>query len=909
MLHKLCLSLVIGFLWPAVFFDQTPAPMPDWSTYTTNCAVASGPASTAATWTHPPVAGDWLCVPANTTVTWDLTAANSLHFTGICVSGTLDFGQAPGNLVLDVGTFVGERGGTIMMGNFATKTPPVANTILVTLGGSFVANDPGEFSIGFLTMGANVSIYGTPKTAWTTTAACKAGDTQIFLPTTPNGWNAGDSLIVPGVFLSPVQDEVVTIEEIQSGLNGTVVFLTTKLQYDHLPVAGPQGQINTIPIGNLTRQITFQSANPGGTRAHCMFMVDRASGTPSVVNAAYLAVNNCGRTLASIPVTDPMVDATGTLIPGTADNVRARYAWHSHRQGQAANALQTWQGVVVNGGTKWGFDNHDSFVNATSLLAYNCEGACFATERGSEIGGYIDCLGIRTSGEPGDENSRGGIQDYGWQGSGMWLQGPGVIATGNVFAGHPAAGLYVFTMGPRAFTSGPGQLPIDGTGILALTFARSLLPPSYSLVNPNADPLVVQTPYFGISGNTSFGCGTGHTCTWTQTDTTVAVAPLIYSRVQSPVAWNCNRGMELAHAGNFQVDNALLIGPNCTAGSTGIECATYSNNYLFNNPSISGFEVGQNTTSRDLTVNNGYYSNVTDFVDSTPTDHQVVIQVTATFVPVAPSLLAGRTPLNIKLSPQQQWFFDQVIPQNVNSWFYPTSWLVNGLEVFRVEQAESYVPMPATSPSAPLWPPILIGLTNAQLKAQYGMCVGDKIPGAPVAGLLTNGIVSQVQPDRPCYVFGGGTGTDWKTTATEITFSAYDFRHQLLYTDPMVTALQPGVNALARTINGQSYTFFVTSAGIAPPPQATTTTTIQVTEAALRPLTCTARVVSTNGIAVNEGIITFSSPGANSVQAPVTNGTASGTILALPGTDTVTATYSGGADFQGSLGAVQVQVN
>lgn len=873
----------------------SPILMPDFSKKINLTATKSGVASDSSVYGRALQDGDFLSVPSGVVLQWDLTSSPNLA--GIYLQGVLDCGAASGNKALNVGTLAA-NGGALLCGSCLTNTQLNGTFRLTFLDQApDPAFDPAQFGTGLVAMGATIDMCGSAnKDSWLWTAACRKGDTSITLLSTPNDWNVGDQLVVPGTFLSPAQDEVVTI----AAVNGAVITLTSPLAYDHIPVPGPQGQVNSLPIGNLSRRIVIQSANPNGTRGHCMFMHDMM-GMPTVTNVCHILVKDCGRTLATQPVTDPTYDANGVPIPSTLLNPRARYAWHSHRQGQAGPALQTWDGIVVWGFKKWAFDNHDSNVKATNLVAFDGQGGCFATERGSEIGEYTDCLGIRTSGAPGLYDSRINNQDFGWAGHGIWLQGPGVICSGNVLSGHPEAGVHSFLQGVSA---------ID-LGILAATFPRSLMPPSWGTAP--YDPVMTAVPLFGVSDNVAFGCAIGHYLSWNELQANFFSTGTVRSTMVNPVAWNCNIGCELSYNYFCGFDGAQLVGPNYAPGSVGIRVnGAYSDQNLYTNPQISGFEIGCNLGVTSVTTTDGFFQNVHDF--DTPAglgfgvqyaNNAVILKGSPKFADVPTSALNGRTRLNFAV-PQTGMAQQRQLPL---CYFVPRRTILpDGSQLYFPEQAPSSVPFPASGSYVDGFPAALIGLTNQQLAAQWGSCLcgSPAQQSATPYPLLTNGIVGPAAPVNDYWYLpdGGQSGTSLTYILT-----AYNATTPASPRFTATVSLQPGWNPVVEMIGGLSQLFFVFGHKSTTQPVATTTT-LQAVE--IRSLQCVAKVNAVDGSIVNEGVYNFAC-GVISVQAPVANGVASAILAGVPvGTDTVQGIYndSGGtANFQPSSGSTQTQVN
>lgn len=904
---------------------NTPAPFPNFQSKVTKTAVKSGSIQDASVWGGSAILqdGDFALIPPGITVVNNLTSSPNLA--GLMYQGGLDCGSASGNKVLNVATLL-NAGGQFTCGSCVNNVP---------LNGTFTLNfldqapdpsfDPAQFGTGFLTMGGMVDMCGSAnKTAWVWAQAASKGSRTLTLNSVPNEWNVGDTLLIPttasvvevpgtGAWVAPNQDELVII----AALSGNVVTLTAPLQYDHLPLPGPQGQVNYLPIANLTRNIVFQSQNPSGTRGHCMFMRDMM-GMPSIVNACHALIKDCGRTLATRPVTDPMVDDNGVLISGTADNPRARYAWHSHRQGQkgpdgtTASCLQTWDSLVGWGGLKWIFDNHDSNVNRTNCVAYNCQGSGFATERGSEIGDDNNNFQCRATGPGTNEGieSRISIDDYGFLGSGFWYQGPGVKVTNFVACCNADSDII---LDPRGLTSA-AKVTTD-------VFDPSLLPdPSWANGVPTVPSenhwlMLSFVNFFGVSG-VCFGSPRGM-LVWNSN-------PINRFSTLNVTTWGEPKGITLEYSLNCVVD-AVLSGPNWVKDSIGIEINTgYVLQYQTTPTSqVAGFEkgalvpIGFNAFNPTV-IAGGYWNNVQNFVwegigGNLPTS---ATQFTPTSVPVFGTVpaaaLEGRQPCNYYLTPninfsQAYATLGQTLQGLLNADYpnpivLPFCTLADGRNLFYPEQATDYVPLPSSS----TWASSLTGAgalldkTNAELWAAFGVAAGRSLSTVDGSGKYTdpntNGLVGPAQTMVP----------PWRmfpvpqpaTKPITLTFDlASPTGTSQTWDDPNnPLTVQPGWNVLTRTIAGHLYTGFVQGSGVPPPPPPAVSTTITATAGATlssKPLTFA--VTAANGAAVNEGSVSYAiTHGGAAVAAglvPVSGGKASVTVPLPAGSYSYTFSY------------------
>lgn len=200
-------------------------------------------------------------------------------------------------------------------------------------------------------------------------------------------------------------------------------------------------------IANLRRNARIESENlEPGLRGHVMFMHSRN------VNIQYAGFYGLGRSNKSLPVDDPLVDEFGNLIAGTGSNPRGRYSAHFHRNGiNNDDNPAVVHGSVVVDSMGWGFVNHSSFVDFTSNVAYDVDGAAFVTEAGDEIGVFDGNLAIHSIGG-GPRKLENGIdredlQDFGHGGDGYWFQGAGFSVTNNIASGQVGNGFVFFTRG------------------------------------------------------------------------------------------------------------------------------------------------------------------------------------------------------------------------------------------------------------------------------------------------------------------------------------------------------------------------------------------------------------------------------------------------------------------------------
>jgi hypothetical protein len=262
----------------------------------------------------------------------------------------------------------------------------------------------------------------------------RAGDAVLHLSQVPAGWRVGDELVLPNTALADFGGaEKVTIAALASG----AITLTAPLTKDHLGArdgdlvtvaTGATGERLFPHVGNLTRNVILQSANPAGMRGHVMI------GERAVMDARYARFDQLGRTtMADVDSTTFDTEGNVTHI-GT--NQIGRYSLHLHhlagpRTPLAADAsvdrpgLPTPQyrlvGASITSALKWGLAIHDTHYGLVKEnVVYDVQGAAIITEDGSESYNVFESNFVAQV--PG--NGSGDRYDpQGRRGAGFWLRG------------------------------------------------------------------------------------------------------------------------------------------------------------------------------------------------------------------------------------------------------------------------------------------------------------------------------------------------------------------------------------------------------------------------------------------------------------------------------------------------------
>jgi hypothetical protein len=116
----------------------------------------------------------------------------------------------------------------------------------------------------------------------------------------------------------------------------------------------------------------------------------------------------------------------------SATNPRGHYALHFHRCGLDKSLPPIMcEGNIVIGSPGWGIVNHSSNVAIVGNRVSKINGAGIVTEAGDEIGEITRNVIEDITGTPGFFATRQTNFDFGFQGDGIWLQGPGVVIRDN----------------------------------------------------------------------------------------------------------------------------------------------------------------------------------------------------------------------------------------------------------------------------------------------------------------------------------------------------------------------------------------------------------------------------------------------------------------------------------------------
>jgi hypothetical protein len=468
------------------------------------------------------------------------------------------------------------------------------------------------------------------------------------------------------------------------------------------PLAHKHEATSGVPVylTDVTRNIVIQSQDQTiiGNRGHVMFM----SSATSIYYAEFLGLD---RTNKSVAANDPQLDGNGNLIPGTGTNPRCRDSVNFYEIGAGLTPAVV-DGSTVVGSPGWGFVNHSSNVNFTNDVAFNVNGASFISEAGDEIGQFSNDLAIHSLGT-GDEDfySRAPIQDWAHEGDGFWAQGNGVSFTSDVVVGMAAAGYYYFN---RAYTL-PVQNVIQG-----------------------------EAPLTSFSGNIADACDYGAFLRYETNGGTIDGLTVV----------NSITGYKQQYCVGITLQNSYLYGTHFSDYGVflAVEAAT---GFVANNVNVSGFPVGIRFSEEysNQTLTGGTWNNTHNF------EIPISIASGRTITITNPTFAPSTHPEHYDI----YWLtnFDEVFSRDINTFFSPDYVFYNNNQLFAPWQAASFVPFPRQPTGFPALPTFLIGKTNQQLVASYGLQMGgilapNPLPNGPVCNGTMGAVVTYPPILRLC---------------------------------------------------------------------------------------------------------------------------------------------------------------
>ena len=385
--------------------------VPRFVSQPTDIAIRSGDWSNPNTWADGtvPTREDFVRVDEGILVQFDTVA----EIDSLEIIGQLEFATDQDTSLL-VTTITVLPSGSLTIG---TADNPVADSVSVNIVFRDVALqtgtldapgiDPSQYGNGLLVFG-EFTTHGADKTPYVRAESdILRGSTSIELSEVPEDWRVGDRLLLPETAQTAIRSnrtgEINESEEVTiAAIDGNTIEFETAVRFDHLGISDNPFEVERYAhIGNLTRNVVFQSENSEGVRGH-VFLT--ATAVVDVDNTSFIEL---GRTQAEFISNDTVVDESGEVLR-IGENQSGRYAFH-------ANHLSTpleLSGSVVEDGWRWGItvNNTDNSLIENNIV-YEAAGAGIVTVAGTETGNvFTGNLVIKVEGGHQVGDSRGGAQ-------------------------------------------------------------------------------------------------------------------------------------------------------------------------------------------------------------------------------------------------------------------------------------------------------------------------------------------------------------------------------------------------------------------------------------------------------------------------------------------------------------------
>ena len=377
----------------------------------------------------PPVAGDSVVVPKNTTVLLDQTTPN-LNL--IVIEGELVWAPPAGGQKIELNAkyiFL-HKGGKLRIGS---EDEPYNGQAVITMHGDRKSKELPMYGAKVIAVRqGSLELHGQKKMpAWTKlSATASVGDNSITV-SGPVNWKAGDQIVVASSSLRPQDAEeafIVSVSDLGSG--NVRIDLDRSLQFTHLgvvaTVAGRQIDMRA-EVGCLSRNVVIRGdddhtlAQKYGPHIH---MHDHRTG-----NCLESRVDDCG-------VSETFMRLSDVEMRNCGQSSRlGRYCIHFHMHGDASRSYLRGNAV------------HHSFHRAVAIhgthrlrlidnVAYNIEGHAYFMEDGIEMENVFEGnLGIWARRSHSSLNTDASPAVF-------WITNPQNYFRGNVAAGSDGYGFW-----------------------------------------------------------------------------------------------------------------------------------------------------------------------------------------------------------------------------------------------------------------------------------------------------------------------------------------------------------------------------------------------------------------------------------------------------------------------------------
>jgi hypothetical protein len=385
---------------------------------------------------------------------------------------------------------------------------------------------------------------------------------------------------------------------------------------------------------------------------------------------------------------------------------------------------------VINGSAVvdtagWGFVNHSSYVDITNNVAYNVNGAAYATEVGDEIGSFRGNIAIRMIGSGQTTNSRVVIQDFGHQGDGFWFQGGGVSVTDNIAIGATGSGFIFYALG------------LEEGGVTKEFLTANLVDPSIAGGAPTIP--VSFVPIRQFEHNVASASEIGLTVRYHLRD-----APhTARGTFENSTFWNNELGIELLYTHNTILKNLTVVDASGTKPHTGIGYNDVTKSIVYQDLTVKGYIWGIDVAPQgDSIVSGGYFDNRHNIVIRVPTSPNRSVTITG---PITFAVWDSSVPhANEQTDVSLNFSFDN---QSTSRAFFSNTVTLNygpyvNRRVYSGIQHPTAIPFPTPLPDLPA---AYVGLTSLQLQTLYGLTIGGELaPASAVTLPRIGGLVAPI---------------------------------------------------------------------------------------------------------------------------------------------------------------------
>jgi len=346
--------------------------------------------------------------------------------------GTLSF-HTTTDTSLTVGTLMVKEGGTLQIGT--ASNPVSSNATASILFADRPLNtilDPAQYGNGLLVFGT-LAVHGAElsDTFVRLNAEPIAGDSQVTLEQTVTGWQQNDRLIIPDTRQLTLKEDLEAYapqwetRTLQS-VSQTQLNLDQPLAFNHKGARDGNGNLVLLPhVGNLTRNVIFQSINADGIRGYTFF-AHRAN-----IDIRYAAFRDLGRTTV-MPHDETTFDGSGNPTQIANNQLYRTPITLYHLLGPLPTVTPyqyTLVGNAVDGGDadhafRWCMgiiDSHYGLIKKN--VCYNTMGSGIAMWTGSETENLVEQNFVMRVRGTGAKTVTSGIKKIqGNEGSGYYLK-------------------------------------------------------------------------------------------------------------------------------------------------------------------------------------------------------------------------------------------------------------------------------------------------------------------------------------------------------------------------------------------------------------------------------------------------------------------------------------------------------